>query len=127
MAGKSFAVFLQTDFDKPCRVRALSFYLRIPIGQTDLFPGTAQVKAIVEGSLDQRRIPNNLDTEDSNAALHPFIELKATHISAANLIFTSNCFKTRRLDTYTPKKLNGIVNRKSNPFVRVLTPKNRNT
>ena len=27
----------------------------------------------------------------------------------------------------TPKKLNGIVNRKSNPFVRVLTPKNRNT
>ena len=106
MAGKSFAVFLQTDFDKPCRVRALSFYLRIPIGQTDLFQGTEQVKAIVEGSLDQRRIPNNLDTEDSNAALHPFFKLK---------------------DTYTPKKLNGIVNRKSNPFVRVLTPKNRNT
>ena len=79
MAGKSFAVFLQTDFDKPCRVRALSFYLRIPIGQTDLFQGTEQVKAIVEGSLDQRRIPNNLDTEDSNAALHPFFELKATH------------------------------------------------
>ena len=75
MAGKSFAVFLQTDFDKPCRVRALSFYLRIPIGQTDLFQGTEQVKAIVEGSLDQRRIPNNLDTEDSNAALHPFFEL----------------------------------------------------
>ena len=74
MAGKSFAVFLQTDFDKPCRVRALSFYLRIPIGQTDLFQGTEQVKAIVEGSLDQRRIPNNLDTEDSNAALHPFFK-----------------------------------------------------
>ena len=52
MAGKSFAVFLQTDFDKPCRVRDLSFYLRIPIGQTDLFQGTEQVKAIVEGSLD---------------------------------------------------------------------------
>lgn len=85
MAGKSFAVFLQTDFDKPCRVRALSFYLRIPIGQTDLFQGTEQVKAIVEGSLDQRRIPNNLDTEDSNAALHPFFELKATHILSANL------------------------------------------
>ena len=121
MAGKSFAVFLQTDFDKPCRVRALSFYLRIPIGQTvvstslicvhflglsfylripigqtDLFQGTEQVKAIVEGSLDQRRIPNNLDTEDSNAALHPFFELKATHILSANLFFTSNCFKTRR-------------------------------
>ena len=70
MAGKSFAVFLQTDFDKPCRVRALSFYLRIPIGQTDLFQGTEQVKAIVEGSLDQRRIPNNLDTEDSNEIRH---------------------------------------------------------
>ena len=96
MAGKSFAVFLQTDFDKPCRVRALSFYLRIPIGQTDLFQGTEHVKAIVEGSLDQRRIPNNLDTEDSNAALHPFFELKATHILSANLFFTSNCFKTRR-------------------------------
>ena len=82
MAGKSFAVFLQTDFDKPCRVRALSFYLRIPIGQTDLFQGTEQVKAIVEGSLDQRRIP--------------FFELKATHILSANLFFTSNCFKTRR-------------------------------
>jgi len=80
----------------PCRVRALSFYLRIPIGQTDLFQGTEQVKAIVEGSLDQRRIPNNLDTEDSNAALHPFFELKATHILSANLFFTSNCFKTRR-------------------------------
>ena len=73
-----------------------SFYLRIPIGQTDLFQGTEQVKAIVEGSLDQRRIPNNLDTEDSNAALHPFFELKATHILSANLFFTSNCFKTRR-------------------------------
>lgn len=85
MAGKSFAVFLQTDFDKPCRVRDLSFYLRIPIGQTDLFQGTEQVKAIVEGSLDQRRIPNNLDTEDSNAALHPFFKLKAIHILSANL------------------------------------------
>lgn len=96
MAGKSFAVFLQTDFDKPYRVRDLSFYLRIPIGQTDLFQGTEQVKAIVEGSLDQRRIPNNLDTEDSNAALHPFFKLKAIHILSANLFFTSNCFKTRR-------------------------------
>ena len=66
-------------------MRALSFYLRIPIGQTDLFQGTEQVKAIVEGSLDQRRIPNNLDTEDSNAALHPFFKLKATHILSANL------------------------------------------
>ena len=74
MAGKSFAVFLQTDFDKPCRVRALSFYLRIPIGQTDLFQGTEQVKAIVEGSLDpDEESQTILDTEDSNAALHPFL------------------------------------------------------
>ena len=91
MAGKSFAVFLQTDFDKPCRVRALSFYYRFY-----LFRALKKVKAIVEGSLDQRRIPNNLDTEDSNAALHPFFKLKATHILSANLFFTSNCFKTRR-------------------------------